>query len=374
MTASAFTLLLVTIAVSISAKGGFSDDFKMPTQTEAPVLGILVEPPAWNTCVTLGSDDGHQTTNVPEPTLPPNGTFTGCIWSLYVKWAQSAGIRVVPVPYKTDTPEEVALLRWYLDRVNGILLPGGQLGMGTTTFDRYFNTVRYIFNYTLERNTQHRDPFVFWGTCQGFEMINAAAAGTTDILHEGFTGMSPLMMAVNFTDFGKRGSMMFGTENGTGDAPWGTPRRVVDYMENYPTTANWHQRGIHPCEYATSSSPACANSSWVTPGSTLGRFMTPIATSTDTSGNEFVAAAEAVDGIKIFTIQFHPEKPMCDFRRDAITHDHRSLCVSQYLALFLRDQLTQNSHAFDTPEQANSLTIENHKYAQIGWGVQIYFI
>jgi hypothetical protein len=294
---------------------------------------------------------------------------------LYVKWLQAAGIRVVPVPWKTQTPDDVANLNWYLERINGVLLPGGQLGSDTEVFSQYFQTIQHIFKYTVDRNRQG-DPFVFWGTCQGFEMINAVAAGTPDILLDIFSGMKPLSMSVNFTEFGKTKSTMFGVEGG--DAPWGgTPQSVIDYMENYPTTVNWHKRGIAPCEYSGSANPdiaPCTNASWNVPNSTLGEFMIPLATTLDPTGKEFVAAAQAIDDLKIFTVQFHPEKPIADFRRDAIFHDHRSVAVAQYLALFLRDQLVMNNHTFDSAEQANGRTIENYRYSQMGWGVQVYFI
>ena len=51
----------------------------------------------------------------------PNSGYS-YIAASYVKWIESAGGRVVPIPYNIPTVEELDTL---LSKINGVLMPGG---------------------------------------------------------------------------------------------------------------------------------------------------------------------------------------------------------------------------------------------------------
>ena len=54
---------------------------------------------------------------------------TSYIAASYIKWAESAGARVVPVHYDASQVEIVTLL----GQINGLLFPGGGADLSNTT-------------------------------------------------------------------------------------------------------------------------------------------------------------------------------------------------------------------------------------------------
>merc|ERR1712096_195936 len=91
----------------------------------------------------------------------------------YVKMLESAGARVVPVQY--DWPE--SKYREYINKLNGLLLPGGEndlLGIeknATVPTPSYFCKQGLIlFNLIKEKN-DNGTYFPLWGTCQGFQQL-----------------------------------------------------------------------------------------------------------------------------------------------------------------------------------------------------------
>jgi gamma-glutamyl hydrolase len=333
--AGGFRMLLLCAIVIVVVTG-------YPTQPQNPVMGILVEPAAYsnNACVSVFS---HKSRRSGDPTMPP-GNLSGCVWSIYVKWLESAGIRVVPIRWNSKVED----IDYLLDRVNGVLLPGGIIEGDKPVYDAYFATVQHIFNRITYFNTQQGNPVVLWGTCQGFEMINAAAAGTLSVILPGFEGMDPLMMKVNFTDAASK-SRMFGE----------APEYVLSAMAQRDTTLNWHNKGITPQEYATNTK--------------LSSTLRPLSTTNDVNGRTFISSLEGISAA-IYATQFHPERPPYEFDDDLIGHGEDALHVSNYLSLFLREQLMKNNHTFEDPSLLNRLTIENYAMANQGFGIQVYYV
>jgi gamma-glutamyl hydrolase len=332
-------LLLAAMATVAVVTTGY------PTQPMDPVIGILVEPAAYsnNACVSVYSPPHISANNSNDPTMPPGGNFSGCVWSIYVKWVESAGIRVVPISWNSNTTD----IDYLLDRVNGVLLPGGIIEGDKPVYDAYFNAVQHIFDRIIGYNA-NGNPVVLWGTCQGFEMINAAAARSLSVILPGFEGMNPLMMNVNFTP-AAISSKLFGQ----------APENILSSMTTNFTTLNWHDKGITPEEYATNAK--------------LSSILRPLSTTNDVKGRTFVSALEGINAA-IFATQFHPERPPYEFDNDLIGHDEDALRVSNYLAMFLREQLMKNNHTFEHPSLLDRLTIENYAMANQGWGVQVYYV
>ena len=62
----------------------------------------------------------------------------------YVKWIESSGARVVPIPFNWTEKK----IRNALDQVNGVLFPGGDVDRTKNDdFKEYIDTFKYIFNY-----------------------------------------------------------------------------------------------------------------------------------------------------------------------------------------------------------------------------------
>jgi gamma-glutamyl hydrolase len=345
-----FCLLLVAVVIGAQ---GFS------SQKDAPIIGIVVEPPlSTGECTTYFKSLNERGELKAISSNRFSNNTSGCVWSIYVTWLHSAGIRVVPIPWKIDTPAEKSNMDWLLARVNGILFTGGVLDADVPILNHYFETVKYVYAYTQHRNKVENDPFAMWGTCQGFQLISAAAAGSLAVIEDGFVGMDPSMLPMQLTPDAAN-SRMFGTAPNSNDDEFKCSADVVTYVSKFPTTLNYHHEGVPPTAAAQYPS--------------LGAELRTLGISADTTGRQFVAAVEGVN-TSIFAVQFHPERVTSDFSNSAITHDHRSMAVSQYLALFLRDRLAANSHSFDTPEQGNSMTIENYPASNQGWGNMIYYI
>ncbi|XP_019233050.1 PREDICTED: gamma-glutamyl hydrolase 2-like [Nicotiana attenuata] len=96
-----------------------------PTLNYRPVIGIVSHP----------GDGASGRLN--------NGTDVSYIAASYVKFAEMAGARVIPLIY-TEPPE---ILNQKLNLVNGVIFTGGRVKDGL-----YFEVVKGIFQKVLEKN------------------------------------------------------------------------------------------------------------------------------------------------------------------------------------------------------------------------------
>ena len=348
---SASLLVVFTCCVTLAVAA--------PQQPQNPIVGIVSEPVTHGECVSiyrsgLGVGDWNPLKTEKQlrefqaqqqtaaPTRVPEANYSGCIWSLYVDWLEASGIRVLPIPW--DASNET--LDSLLDGVNGVLLAGGILGWVPSLHEAYFKVAQRMYNNVMARNARG-DRLVLWGTCQGFEMINAAAAGTFDVVKHGYKGMEPLMLSVNFTHWANE-SAMYGA----------APSDVLGYMSQENTTLNWHMYGVPPSEYTDNTQLNASG-------------LRPLSTTDDVTGRAFVSSVES-SVAAIYAVQFHPERVMFQWDNDAIGHSRHAIEVSQYLSLFLLEQLRESNHSFPTPQDAEQLLIANYQRFNLGWGVRIY--
>jgi len=116
-----------------------------------PIIGILTQP----------------TVPVLTSALNNGSSF---ITASYVKWVESGGARVVPIPYNASQEE----LSYFFSSVNGLLMPGGMQTLNETI--TFFDSSLYLFNLALKANA-NGDYFPIWGTCMGFQFLNIAVSG-----------------------------------------------------------------------------------------------------------------------------------------------------------------------------------------------------
>jgi gamma-glutamyl hydrolase len=299
-----------------------------PHQPFTPIIGIMTDP----------FDDGGW--------VPPAGVkANAAVESYYVRWLEAAGVRVVPFPWNATAAKR----EWLMKRVNGVLFPGGDLG--GKNGDQYFANMQAIFDLTMKWNAAG-DPFMLWGTCMGFQFLNACAARTREVISWPYPGMEPLMMPLNFTA-AQPGSRLFGDMT--------TPKLLRDTLQFTPSTLNWHQAAVLPSAFEKYPS--------------LGELFTPITLNTapHNGSTQFVSAVEA-KAANIHAVQFHPERPPYEFSNDGIGHAPGDIAVSRFLADFVAKRLRMNNHSFDTPGQAEALMIENHPSSYSGWGMVTYWL
>lgn len=322
-------------------------------------IGLLISTCAWGFNVADVNPNPQQPTDpiiavVTTPlsdcfgmSAPPAGLSpypSHCVESLYPRWLESAGIRVVALRWNASSAERRALL----GQVNGVLLPGGALG--GQEFDWYVSNQTEVFNYAMERNAKG-DPFFMWGTCQGFQVISVIAAKDTSILKCIYHGMEPLMMPLNFTA-NQPTSRLFG--------PLATsPENIVRILRAKNSTLNWHSCGISPTDYRNNLN--------------LQSTMDILSTNVDPTGLPFVSAVE-VKKANIYAVQFHAERPPLEFSNDKIGHSDDDILVSMYLSRFIARFLRYNNHSFPSALVAEAHMVENYPLQNLGWGESLYWL
>jgi gamma-glutamyl hydrolase len=304
----------------------------LPNQPRNPVIGIVTLPSESGSCVTAHHVTGRR--------APESVSATSCFWSIYSKWIEGSGIRVVPFLWDDTWSNQLALM----GKLNGLLFTGG--GLSGSTLAAYFQTVQKVYQYAMEQNAKG-DPFVLWGTCEGFQLLSAAAANDIGVIVGGYVGMDPAIVPVNFTA-NQPTSRMFGA----------APTSVLWELAREKTTVNWHSCGVLPSTFESNQQ--------------LRGNTRVLSTNVDVRGKPFVSSFEGTTAA-VYATQWHPERvyefsiPINGTKTQAAFH------TSQYLSMFLRDQLQKNNHTFGTPEETEKHLLANYQPVNQGYGVEIYY-
>lgn len=127
-----------------------------PALNYRPVIGILSHP----------GDGASGRLN--------NSSDVSYIAASYVKFAEMAGARVIPIIY-TEPPE---IISQKLSLVNGIIFTGGRTKEGL-----YFEVVKGILKKVLEKNDAG-EHFPLLAICLGFELLTMIISKDNNILEE----------------------------------------------------------------------------------------------------------------------------------------------------------------------------------------------
>ncbi len=265
--------------------------------------------------------------------------------SYYVRWIEAAGARVVVIPWDL-TPER---LQWYATRVNAVLFPGGGLE-DDATMQAYFRNVMLWHDTSIDMSSRGQT-LVLWGTCQGFQVICAAAARNLSVIEENIVhGLYPLMLSLNLTQASASSRML---------NPSSTSPEILKALTNHASTLNWHHDAVRLPSWQAHPS-----------------MSELIATSTncDPSGVEFVSAIEHKTA-PIFASQFHPERPPYEFSNSLIGHSAHVIIVSQFFANFLAAQARMSKNAFDGGDsEVESHSVHNYALDNRGYGSALYWL
>ncbi|OQS05514.1 gamma-glutamyl hydrolase [Thraustotheca clavata] len=248
----------------------------------------------------------------------------------YVKWIESAGGRVVPIPYSASNETIKSIFR----SVNGVLFPGGSAWLN--------QQAAYVYELALGANDRG-EYFPIWGTCLGFEwLVELTSAKGHDILSK--VDALNLSLPINYT------------ENAKSSRLFAFKPDLYAPLTNKPLTINSHKYGITPSGFKSSLA--------------LSSFYNILATSVDRQGVEFIAAIEAMK-YPFYGVQFHPEKNAYEFGKlsngyfyDDINHGYEAIVAGQAFAHFFIAEARKNNHAFATLEKEHEALIYNYQTTQ----------
>jgi len=188
--------------------------------------------------------------------IPHDGKAdVGFIPASYVKWIESAGGRVVPLPTNISDADAKKTLH----SLNGLLFTGGS---GAIT-----DNARYLFKHALEFN-KRGSYFPVWATCLGFEwVLEMVGKFTKDSLDQNLDAQD-YSIPLTFTKYGRESSRLFA------DAP----PKVLDALASENITYNHHQGGLQPDHFHQNEH--------------LTKFFHLISTNVDRKGRGFVSMYE----------------------------------------------------------------------------------
>ena len=214
----------------------------------------------------------------------------------------------------------------------------------------------YFFNVMLWHDTsiamsKSGQNLVLWGTCQGFQVLCAAAARNLSVIEENVVhGLYPLMLPLNLTE-ASASSRMLGTTS--------TSSEVLKVLAERATTLNWHHDAVRP-------------PSWESHPSMSEIIVT--ATNCDASGVEFVSLIEHKTA-PIFASQFHPERPPYEFKNSLIGHSADVMIASQYFANFIAAQARMSKNRFDGGDtEIEAHSVHNYALKNNGFGDALYWL
>ncbi|CAI5740059.1 unnamed protein product [Hyaloperonospora brassicae] len=250
----------------------------------------------------------------------------------YVKWVESAGGRVVPIPY--NAPK--VYVEQLLPQLNGLFFPGGVAAVN----DR----AEWLFRLALELNDKGVY-FPVWGTCLGFEWLVQLTTKDVDSLSSGFDSNN-LTLPLNFTDQAPS-SRMFRQAS----------PELYSWLKDKPVTMNNHELGITPDKFRQYPS--------------LTDFYTVLATNVDRQGVEFISAYEAKE-YPVYAVQFHPEKNSFEYGRypdgtpyEVVDHSREGVAVGQFFANFFIDEARKNNLHFEDPSVERKALIYNYQTSTV---------
>ena len=236
----------------------------------------------------------------------------------YVKFLESGGARVVPIPY--DLPPSP--LRALLSQINGALFTGGGVpffeGGGLSP---YAATAQAIYA-TVEAAAAAGESWPLWGTCLGHELISVLGARlNSSVLTPGWDSEN-LTETVAWAPAAAASRLWGGATSPTAAA-------AAAAFASLPIAMNSHSDGVSPSDFAGSAP--------------LSGAFNVLGTGLDRAGRAFVSSMEG-KALPIFTTQFHPEKVAFEWAPSsaATAHTAEAVAANSWPARFFVDQARRN--------------------------------
>jgi gamma-glutamyl hydrolase len=230
----------------------------------------------------------------------------------YVRWLEQSRADVVVIQpwYNEETIDEILI------KVNGVLWQGGDRDLIMN--GQFENTARYILNKLMAIYDNENKSVPLWGTCQGFELLHALIADTTNVLEkfnaEEYT--TPLI----FNRLKIISSKMFQDMT----------KKDLNDIKTKNVTSEFHQLGISLNSYMNYQK--------------LNDFLRISTLGKDKDGKLYVASVEAKK-YPVYAIQFHPE--MVQFTKDdrpGVADSPEAIKLAQNLSTFFIREAKKNSN------------------------------
>jgi len=255
---------------------------------DSPIIGVLAVPVDHGDCVTLNAGNGGGS----------------CFHTLYVKWLEAAGARVVPLPY--DLPGAAFAL--LLESLNGALITGGETDLSNIT-SPYMSAASRLYQHALAAHNGG-EVWPLWGTCMGMQVLSILGAGDPSVLLSSAYDSESLQLPLALTPAAATSALL---------CPTCLPGDTLSVLTTVNSTVNLHHDGVPPEAFAG--------------GSSLGAAFQVLSTNVDRKGKAFVSSMEAAGGAKIFAVQWHPERPQFEWKGDQDFMDHSAPVVSAMFAV-----------------------------------------
>ncbi|KAF0974257.1 hypothetical protein FDP41_006867 [Naegleria fowleri] len=286
---------------------------KAPTLNDRPIIGIMAQP--------TGS------------ALSRFGKTY--IAASYVKWIESGGARVVPIPYNLPESE----LRRLFESLNGVVFPGGgtDLTNDDGSWTPYLKSLGLFVNWSIQSFNNGGDYFPIWGTCLGMQSLSIILSGNPYILEGGFDSYN-ISMPLNFTHSipeTRQISRIFNT----------CPLTYMTTLSTKAVTLNNHHYGVPISNWNSNQKINTENNL--------------LATNRDRKGREFVSLFEN-KRYPFFASQFHPEKIAFEWCHEDIDHSYDSLLANQYFSQFFVNECRKSQHKFKTESDELKALIYNY--------------
>lgn len=286
-------------------------------QTTGPVIGVVAQPK--------------------KSFIHPCDGDCEYIAASYVKWVESAGGRVLPIPYDAS-PKDLDTI---FASVNGLLFPGGSSLIS--------KGARHLFLRARQAN-EAGDFFPVWGTCLGLEWMVEAVCAEAE---EADPSLPHFTMDNDYDAWNLTLPLLFTESASTSRLFQGLNPSSRTAARTQNITLNNHHKGVSPSHLA------------VTPA--LASFFDVLSTNLDRKGLPFVSTVEGKNGMPFYGVQFHPEKALFEWGveevgdggtakedvvwwpYEAINHSPSAQALTLYLANFFLGEARKNGHVF--PEE-----------------------
>jgi gamma-glutamyl hydrolase len=235
-----------------------------------------------------------------------------------VRWLESSGAGVVVIhPW-----HEIVEIDEILSKVNGVLFQGGSRELNLT--HGWERNAKYIFEKVILMN-DNENYFPLIAICQGFELMHALVAGTTDVLtqFDAYGMASPLFPSLDFDK-----SKMFADF---------TPEEK-EMIEEEDTAPQFHKKGVQLSTYESVKQ--------------LDEFFRITTFGKDRNGHIYVDTVEAKN-YPIYGFQHHPEKVSFQREISPVPNSLGSIIVSQRLGQFIVNEARKNKQFMDDTEIIN---------------------
>nr|APR64465.1 hypothetical protein [Populus tomentosa] len=256
-----------------------------------------------------------------------NATNASYIAASYVKFAESAGARVIPLIY--NEPREILFEK--LNLVNGVLFTGGWAKTGL-----YFDTVKAIFKEILAKNDAGFH-FPVYAICLGFEILTMIISEDNQIL-ETFNGADQASTLQFMNNINIEGTVF--------------RRFPPDLLKRLSTDClvmQNHRYGISPQRFQENEH--------------LSSFFEILTTSTDEDNQVYVSTVQAC-GYPVTAFQWHPEKNAFEWGLSMIPHSEDAIQVTQHIAnFFVRKILFEARKSLNRPSSQKVLANLIYNYS-----------